>query len=385
MLKTKRNKIIGSVLNFIDNKTDGAISNLHKTRYIDNLEEYLLYGYVAFRQTSKYLKPLIDIDRSVRLSSVSNLYNSRVDHSIGFAMPERVYRAIYEGVYKRSSLLKHLDIVETDSDRVTVAFNNVQHLRWPGEMPLYREEDPEPKYIEVNNNVALLSFLFSSKRDITRAKSLEQDYIESNIETLVEYFDRAILYGEISPAKISGLYPRYKDEAPDYSYIHQIDTFDSEYLTTLKNSLPVKYRDEASWIMSKDTGRLIADDMEMPKDAELPISILGIPVIYNDYMDSVDTRDGVPVILANLNKAYTFTQGIKGKAASVRRFNEDIRSEKEQLLALTRYRWGGKLTNPEALRVLRIENFASQTGIKPNNSENVYSNLTEIKEKLETI
>jgi HK97 family phage major capsid protein len=121
--------------------------------------------------------------------------------------------------------------------------------------------------------------------------------------------------------------------------------------------------------------------MGLSKERELPNTILGIPVIYNDYMESVDSKDSVPVILVNLRKAYTFAYGEKNKGPSVRRFEEEIRSEKEEILALSRYRLGGRLTNPDALRVLLLKN---EYGTKNNSTEvnHIYSNETEIATKL---
>lgn len=382
MIKLDGNKAIGSAFDFIDKKLNGAITKLHKHPYIGNLEDYLLNGYISIRDPSKYLQPLIKLDKQVRFSSGPKRFMFNYDASVGYPVPNHIYQEIKNGIYSKSVILKHLNVVKTDSDRVTVAYNNVQNLRWPGEpVTPDRAPDREAEYIEVNTNVALLVFTISAKRNQVRSRSIEDEYIESNVETLVEYFDRNIIYGEDAAGKISGLYPRPSDQTivPDYSYVHEIQSFDGDYLIVLKNDLPVKYRKDASWIMNSDTGRLLADRMKLEVEHDLPATILGIPVIYNDYMDSVDTKDGAPVIIVNLHKAYTFTQGIIGKAPSVRRFEEDIRSEKEELMALTRYRIGGKLTNPDALRVLRVKNQKGLIRDNQTSLNRIYSNVNDLQ------
>ena len=388
MIKLNGSKLIGSVINFIDEKSNGAITNLHNSRYIGNLEEYLLYGWVVIQNPSPYLKPILKMDTLIRLSLANRFskgYSISRDYSVGFTIPVKTYKAIMDGIYSRSNMLKHLDVIKTDSDRVIVPYNNTQGLRWPGEVPpAYRIVDPEPEYIDINTNVALLVFTISSKPNQIRARSIEDDYIESNIETLVEYFDRAIPYGSKSSAKISGLYPKSDTDAPtpNYSYVIEVESFDTDHMRTLKNSLPVKYRKDAAWIMNTDTGRLLSDLLLLDVNNDLPNRILGIPVIYNDYMDSLDSHDSAPVIVVNLKKAYTFTQGSYSKGPSVRRFEEDIRSEKEQIMALSRYRWGGMLTNPDALRVLRIKNEQGSISDNSTSANHIYNNIDEVVNEL---
>jgi HK97 family phage major capsid protein len=388
MINLKNNKILKSVINLIDEKSNGAITKLHSFYYIGDLEEYLVNGYIAYRGDSPYLKKIIAMDMLIRFPDsvkyLNGIYYSSRDSSVGYAVPTHIHKAIQDGIYRTSTLIKHLDMIKTEADHLNVAYNNVQGLRWPGEsFDGPRPQDPDPEYLEVNMNVALLVFMINSKRGQIRAKSIEESYIEANIETLVEYFDKNILYGPNDRAQMSGLYPRYANkQTPKYDYVYEPKTgFNSEYLVTLKNNLPVKYRRDANWIMNSDTGRLIADEMGLSKERELPNTILGIPVIYNDYMDSVDSKDSVPVILVNLRKAYTFAYGEKNKGPSVRRFEEEIRSEKEEILALSRYRLGGRLTNPDALRVLLLKN---EYGTKNNSTEvnHIYSNETEIATKL---
>ena len=387
MIKLENIKPLISLVSFIDEKTNGALSDLYSPRYIGNLEDYILKGHIVLRDQAFYIKPLSKLERLVQFSDNFKQYRSGSDRSIGFTVPEHIRKAIMDGIYKRSSMFRHMNVIKTDADYVTVPYNNVQHLRWPGEISGKSNlPDPDPEYLEVNTNVALLAFTVSSKKDQVRARSIEEDYIEANIETLVEYFDRAILYGDRSPAKISGLYPKpvNSDIEPSYSYILDFESeFDAEQLVKVKNDLPVKYREGASWIMNKDTGRIVADMMELDAEYKLPPMILGIPVIYNDYMDSVDSRNSVPVMLVNMAKAYTFTQGHNGKGPSVRRFEEGIRDEKEEFLVLSRYRWGGKLTNPNAIRVMRLKNSTSYTVNTLADTNKIYSDIEQIRTKLE--
>lgn len=389
-------RLFEAAFDLIDHNTNDKLTNLIYSKYIENLSEYILNGYVEMQKASKYLKPLVDLDNKIRRSqSHSSIAN--VSTGVGFRVPSWIQHKIFNTLEKRSVMLSKINIIKTEEDTITVPYHNVNRMRWPGEPVLDTErlKDPESEFIKVSLQVALLCSFFSSDPKIVRVKSIEDDYIESNIESLIEYFDQAILYGD-GQGKIGGLYPRSinDDTLPNYGYIVDVDKgVYSEHFIQIKNSMPVKYRDNAYWIMSKDMGRKVTKMRDnrgelfihLEDHLEIPYSILGIPVIYNDYMDSDDNSNSVPIMLVNLDKAYTFIQGIKTRGPSVRRFEEPLASEKEQVMALTRYRWGGKLTNPDAIRVLRVKNTEMPKAKEFIVSEihRIYSNETELKEKLE--
>lgn len=368
------NAKLARLFSFIDEHTDDAISKSYTTMSVDDFEEYVLKGKLKVRKPSflarkisridpRYPKPWVYTDASGNVTT----YSRGSDASIGFKISPSMRKKFYARFTKNSSMYKHLNITELNDDHVNLLYPA------PVRVPLY---------------VALITYVVSTNPHIVRIKSVEDEFLDINSEVLARLIDQGILYN-CQPGRLTGIYPRdpydmfnekepalrwpgvipgtAKEERPEGDHIFDVASLAGDHFQMLISNMAVKYRNGMQWIINRETGRIVNNLKDKNgnsivihcNEEGLPVTILGIPVIYNDYMDSVDNsarKETVPVILINMNQAYTFLQGGSQKGPSVRAFGEGITSEKEEIIVLSRYRVGGMLTNNQAVRILRVSN-----------------------------
>lgn len=350
---------------------------------IEDMEDYILNGHIKQRMRHRIYK------RSRVLGKT--FWGS--DASIGFTIPKEARDKIMDRIIQKSIMLKHIDIIETEADHLTMPTNHIQKLRWPGESPNPNKEvEKLPDVAKVLMHVALLTIVMPNSVKDNKENDITEEYIEANASILASYLDEAILYGS-GQGQITGLYSKNKDISPSSlpaSMVEINGAITTDSLIAVKNGLPIKYRDSATWIINKDVGLKIASmtdsmgklicNLETTSEYCLPVKILGMPVIYNDYMDYEDITDGVPVMLVDLKAAYTL---IRREIMSMRRFEDSAQAEFDQVLLLCRHRWGGNLTSIDAVSVLKVHNPpAFLKGTKEEVQQAVYATVKEITRKM---
>lgn len=127
-------------------------------------------------------------------------------------------------------------------------------------------------------------------------------------------------------------------------------------------NLPRQYRARAKWYMNSDTalaisqlkdgtGRPLFEDHDTGlANAGVPERLLGRPIVYNEWATDI-AANAFPIVFGDLSRAYTIAKRVE---FSIRRFEDSQQALLDRIMFIGRARVGGQVTQPAALKVLKI-------------------------------
>lgn len=135
---------------------------------------------------------------------------------------------------------------------------------------------------------------------------------------------------------------------------------DPDKLMDFTMHLPPQYRSRAKWFMNSNTanvvrklkdgnGRYLWGD-EQGLNRGTPTTLLDRPIVYNEWASDIDAN-AYPIAYGDLSRAYTIANRVE---FSVKRFDDSTYATQDNTLLLGRARLGGMVTQPLALKVLKI-------------------------------
>ena len=135
---------------------------------------------------------------------------------------------------------------------------------------------------------------------------------------------------------------------------------DPDKLMDFTMHLPPQYRSRAKWIMNSNTanvirklkdgnGRYLWGD-EQGLNRGTPTTLLDRPIVYNEWASDI-AANAYPIVYGDLSRAYTIANRVE---FSVKRFDDSTYATQDNTLLLGRARLGGMVTQPLALKVLKI-------------------------------
>ncbi len=319
-----------------------------------------------------------------RVKSLSaKAYFGGSDASVGFAVPPDWVNELNKNIMTQTVMAAECKMRTTTSDRIvqpTLVTTDARRahaakVRWPDEVIT---DDTESRTIEdqyaqtdVPIHVMLISLTAgnSALEDVTF--SLEDEINEAFSEAVAVAYDE-LIWGGDGQAKLEGIVTNNRVIGSRSAGVTTVGGYvptgspngivTADVLKEMLFHLPRGYRARAKWYMNSDTGLQIAtlkdgegnyliDQRDESLQAVgVPDRLLGRPIVYNEYADSVETNQ-YPIILGDLSKGYLIGKRVD---FSIRRFDDAKYAEKDQVLFLGRARLGGQVIQPAAIKVLKV-------------------------------
>lgn len=306
------------------------------------------------------------------------------DASWGYAVPENWINELNKNVMSNAYMAQECRTVNTTSDAVVQAnlittdarmAHSAARVSWPGETPADAAEtvSPEdvlsqiriPVHVMMVNHTATLSALEDSAFD------LEGNINESFAEALTVAYETLIWNGN-GQGKLMGITNDPTVNASPSVGVQTVGGYratgsafgflNADVLKKMMFDLPAGFRGRAKWYMNTNTlgeistlkdgmGNYLIDDRdEALRSQGIPDRLLRYPVIINEF--ATDIASGAfPVIFGDLSKAYTIAKRIE---FTVRRFDDSPYAIRDQVLFVGRARIGGQVTQPTALKLMKV-------------------------------
>ena len=129
-----------------------------------------------------------------------------------------------------------------------------------------------------------------------------------------------------------------------------------EDLAALFNSLDVRYRNNATFVMSQKAESLIMSLKDIngrllwnrSMSDKIPSTLFGIPIYISNYLSDGTNTGDIPIIFGDFRQGYKLIETIPT-------MKRDDLTKKQSMLYYTRKRIGGAVVNPDALRILKIK------------------------------
>jgi HK97 family phage major capsid protein len=127
-------------------------------------------------------------------------------------------------------------------------------------------------------------------------------------------------------------------------------------LSTLFNSLNIRYRNNAAFVMSQKAQSLIMNLTDknghslwnQSMTERIPATLFGIPIYISNYLSDGTNTGDVPIIFGDFRQGYKLIDTIPT-------MKRDDLTKKQSMLFYTRKRVGGSVLNPDALKILKIK------------------------------
>lgn len=304
-------------------------------------------------------------------------FGTASSHATGYPLCKKDLKELQQNVATQSVMLNEVKQVQTSTDRATLTNQADNKTNWPGEVPQSsRNSGHTPNIITIPVNVMLISLTAGNAALEDPTFSIRDEFLEAASEAIAVTYDQLVIYGD-GQGKLSGLFRRDKEwKEKDYQLFYTDKRYSKDFITVVESKplaadfqklvdiLPPKYRANAKWLMNSNTGLYLAGlkdekgdyviDQTLPilQTVGVPDNYLGLPIVYNEYMDDVGIAGNAPVFLGDYKKAYTVA---KRDAVSLRRFVDATYAELDQMLLLGRARIGGEAVDNNAYRVMRIQ------------------------------
>lgn len=323
------------------------------------------------------------IDLYVRDGKVSHkwlpfikFYGYGSGNSTGYPLCNKDQKELKENIETQSVMLPEVRQIVTSTDRATLTFPAYNEPRWPGEMPRDPQAMRSPEIIDIPVHVMLISLTMGNSALEDPTFCVRDEFLEAASEAVAVAYDQLIPYGD-GQGKLEGLWRRDKEwKEKDYQRAYSHERYPLDFATIIEsaptvddyqklfNAVPPKYRANSKWYMNSSTGLHLAsirnekgDLVIDPNDASVaavgvPDRYMGHEIVYNEYMDDIGKAGNVPVFFGDIKKAYAVA---RRDSVSLRRFNDSMYAELDQILLLGRARLGGQVINPDAYRVMRVK------------------------------
>jgi HK97 family phage major capsid protein len=353
--------------------------------YVKAFTQYVQGGFPMMNETDQYVLKRGEVDfgaaDSVRTSVATKAINISNAGSVGFAVPEDFVRELNRNVMVDALMAADCRQRKTSSDRVVMPDMITTDARrayaaqafWPGESPSGQSaHDTNPGavgQIELPIHVMLLSTTatYSALEDV--AFDVSNWISESFAEAVAVEYENLIwrgngqgkLHGITNDSRVTGAASTSVQSVGGYVATGSTSGFvNGDLFRKILLQLPPGYRKRAKWYMSSDSAAAVSvlkdgEGRYLWGDAQglnqgIPTTLLNKPIVYNEFADAVSS--GLfPIILGDLSRAYTIGKRVE---FSVRRFDDATYAVQDQALFLGRARVGGQVTQPAALKVIKV-------------------------------
>jgi HK97 family phage major capsid protein len=127
-------------------------------------------------------------------------------------------------------------------------------------------------------------------------------------------------------------------------------------LANLFNSLDIRYRQNASFVMSQKAESLIMNIKDTNGNPlwnrsmsdKIPSTLFGMPIYISNYLDEGTASGDIPIIFGDFRQGYKLIETIPT-------MKRDDLTKKQSMLYYTRKRVGGAVVNPDALKILKVK------------------------------
>jgi HK97 family phage major capsid protein len=329
----------------------GAYTNAFKAYLMggeSRLYDHQKYTLTKGRDTYGGATTEFDINNRSIKSLGRKAYTTGSDASWGYAVPEDWVNELNKNVMTDAEMASHCRTRTTSSDRliqpnlVTTDARRAHagNVSWPGEAPGSQADHEATEdvlsQIAVPVHVMLISNITSLTALEDSAFSLQDEITEGFSEAVAVAYE-TLIYGGDGQGKLQGIVVdtdvitnRSTSNQTVSGYVPTGSTsgfLNGDVFLTALGHLPGKYRQKAAWVMNSNTNIAI----RQLKDGEGNYSF--------------------PVVLADLSRAYTIARRVE---FSVRRFDDSNYAELDQVLFLGRARIGGQVTQPAAIKTIKI-------------------------------
>lgn len=222
-----------------------------------------------------------------------------------------------------------------------------------------------PIHIMLMNETASLSML----EDATF--SIEDHINESFSEAVAVAYDQLTWYGD-GQNKLEGITVNPRVTGSASTGVQTVGGYipsgsasgitNGDAIRQVFMNLPRQYRARAKWYMNSDTalaisqlkdgtGRPLFEDHDTGlANAGVPERLLGRPIVYNEWATDI-AANAFPIVFGDLSRAYTIAKRVE---FSIRRFEDSQQALLDRIMFIGRARVGGQVTQPAALKVLKI-------------------------------
>lgn len=310
-------------------------------------------------------------------------YNIGSDASWGFAVPETWINTLNKNIMTQANMANDCRTVTTASDHVIqpnlvttdARRSHAASVSWPGELPTGASDSAAtedvlsqiniPVHVMLINHTASLSSMEDSAFD------LQAEINEAFVEAVSISYEQLIWAGD-GQGKLMGIVNDPLVNASASAGVATVGGYiptgstlgfiNGDVIKRMAFHMPAGYRSRAKWYMNSDTaleisllkdgvGNYLIDPRdEALRTAGVPDRLFRYPIVYNEFASGIASGN-YPIVLAALNPAYTIAKRVD---FSVRRFDDSAYAVKDQCLILGRARIGGQVTQPAAVKLLKV-------------------------------
>jgi len=349
--------------------------------------QYIRFGLPNMNETQRYIlrsgerdMGSADSHRNSDGQAIKAL-NTSTSGSIGFAVPDDFVRELNRNIMVDAVTAAECKVRQTSSDRVLIpdlitsdgrrAYSG--SVSWPGESPANQAASAISEItlgqIQLPIHVSLVSTTSTLSALEDAAFDLQEMISESFAEAIAKEYEE-LIWGGDGQGKMSGIVNDTRVTGSASTAVSSVSGYlasgkaatmdDPDVIRSMLLQLPPGYRKRAKWFMNSNTADIIAqikdangrylwgDDQGLNQG--IPASLLNRPIVYNEFADDI-AANAFPLILGDLSRGYTIGKRIE---FSIRRFDDSAYAVQDQALFLGRARLGGQVTQPAAIKVLKI-------------------------------
>ena len=350
--------------------------------YKSAFEKYIRFGEIGMGASAKAVlrKGEVDYGKADSIAGIKALNTSNAG-SVGFGVPDDFVAELNRNIMVAAVTAQECKVRKTSGDRILVPDLQTTDARrayrgqayWPGESPASQDEhdvaEIQLSQIELPVHVLLVSTTstYSALEDV--AFDLQEMINEQFAETVAIQYEELIWRGDgqgkmkgiVNDTRVTGTASASVQTPSGYIASGKASSIqDADKIRSMMWHLPPGYRQRAKWYMNSTT----ADAIFKLKDADgnyiwgerqglndgLPTTLMNKPIVYNEWADDV-SAGLFPLLLADLSRGYTIGKRVE---FSVRRFDDSTYAVKDQALFMGRARIGGQVTQPIAIKALKV-------------------------------
>ncbi len=351
--------------------------------YKSVFEKYIRYGENAMTEEDKRVRrqgernygPADTVKGSVKALTTATA------NSVGFSVPDDFVAELNRNVMVDAVTANDCKRRTTSSDTILIPDMPTTDARrayqgrvtWIGETasgqsesdatPIAMGQIQLPIHVMLVSTVASLSALEDSAFDL-------QAYItEAFSEMIAIEYEELIwsgngqgkMRGIVTDTKVTGAASTGVSSPSGYIASGSASTIaDPDKIRKMLMHLPPQHRQRAKWYMNSNTaevvmqlkdgnGRYLWGD-EQGLNSGVPTNLINRPIVFNEWASDI-AAGAFPLILADLSRAYTIANRVE---FSVKRFDDSTYATQDNTLLLGRARLGGMVTQPLAIKALKI-------------------------------
>jgi len=325
-------------------------------------------------------KGQVDYGAADRVTGVKALTSS-TSGSVGFSVPDDFIAELNRNIMVDAVTANECKRRTTTSDTVLIPDLQTTDARrayagrttWIGETaanqaetdvtPITMGQIQLPIHVLLVSTVASLSSLEDSAFDL-------QAYITEAFSEMIAIEHEELIWSGNGQGKMRGIVTDTRVTGSASTGVSSVSGFiasgsaasiaDADKIRSLTMHLPPQYRARAKWYMNSNTANIImqlkdangrylwGDEQGLNQGA--PTTLLNKPIVFNEWASDV-AAGAFPILLADLSRGYTIANRVE---FSVRRFDDSTYAVQDNTLVLGRARMGGMVTQPIAIKALKI-------------------------------